>query len=120
MSTFHVYAVGSLTSLPFRAFTANECDPCASPLYALGLVQLVYAALSRLHWKLAPPGPEKTKVADVEPLFAAGADVMAGAARPALEAATVAPVTRPTTATRAATRTSARRLVVVTALIGCP
>jgi hypothetical protein len=67
VSTVHV-KVASAPALPAAsvALTWNVCEPSATPVYALGLVQLAKAPASSAHWKLAPASEVNEKLAFAE------------------------------------------------------
>ena len=67
--------VGSVLPVESVAFTWKVCDPCARPVYVLGLVQEANDPLSSLHWNVAVSVAVKLKVADVE-FDAAGGDAV--------------------------------------------
>ena len=63
--------------------TLNVCEPSASAEYDAGLVQVVNAAPSRLHWNVAVWSESlNEKVAFVSPVELAGCDVIDGVAGP--------------------------------------
>jgi hypothetical protein len=103
VSTVHVYeAAAPVFPAASVAFTANVCEPSASPVYVFGDAQAANAAPSSAHWKFAPASELKVNVASTSlvgspgevRIVAVGAPVSTvhvyGAAAPVLPAASLA------------------------------
>ena len=80
VSTVKVLVAGAV-ALPAASTmrTSKVWDASVRPVYACGLVQAAYVALSIRHWYVSPaPAPAKTKLADVTLIALAGPSLIVG------------------------------------------